>query len=104
MLTGWVYHDGNYYYMKSWGGMAHDEWILHDKNWYYFKSWGGMYHDQWLTLNGSQYISAAGAEDIRTAPLRSMENSTNSMLPDAESRKDGSTSENTAVTAKQTVL
>ena len=55
MRTGWVSHDGNYYYMKRWGGMAHDEWILHDKNWYYFKSWGGMYHDQWLTLNGSQY-------------------------------------------------
>lgn len=104
MLTGWVYHDGNYYYMKSWGGMAHDEWILHDKNWYYFKSWGGMYHDQWLTLNGSQYYfrSWGGRYQNCTATINGKQY--NSMLPDAESRKDGSTSENTAVTAKQTVL
>ena len=87
--------------MKSWGGMAHDEWILHDKNWYYFKSWGGMYHDQWLTLNGSQYYfrSWGGRYQNCTATINGKQYKFDA-LPDAESRKDGSTNRKiTAVTA-----
>ena len=41
MVTGWLYLDGVWYYLKDWGGMA-TGWMKVNGVWYYFYEWGGM--------------------------------------------------------------
>ena len=53
MKTGWIYDNGNWYYMNSDGTMATDQWIGD----YYVKSNGVMATDEWI---GDYYVDENG--------------------------------------------